>query len=422
MENGSTRHRNLALIVIVVTAAIVTATLLYALQLEPPDDNTPPSKVEGVEVHDLHDGKLFLFWDTATDNRKVAGYHVFRDGNQLPNMPSYPFFVDSNLIDNTLYFYKVRAVDAYGNVGDLSDQVSGMPTPSDNVPPSRVDGLVVENAFSGKLNLSWNEAFDNVDVEFYRVYRDGVRLLDEPLASSYQDTGLTDGQNYTYEVSAVDTSGNEGQQSLPASGTPTEHDSYPPSKVMGLIVTDAKDGKLDLAWNPASDNVGVGRYYVYRDGLKLGDEPTGTTYRDTGLNNSQMYTYRVSAVDLQGNEGLKSDPETGTPMSSVPGVTIMGNFHDSVTYNVTVFFVSDALDIGLFGAFLYVDSNETDSMDPLSDGATAGNITFLDMDSNGLLTIGDVFVISVSSGHDYELSIFWRETDDILDTDSWTVP
>ena len=91
-------------------------------------------------------------------------------------------------------------------------------------------------------------------------------------------------------------------------------------------------------------------------------------------------------------------------------------------YNITVFSVSEALDIGLFGAFLETDSNETDRMDPLSDGATAGNITFLDMDSNGLLTEGDVFVITVSSGHDYQFSVLWRATDDVVDTHPWAVP
>ncbi|MCK4456259.1 MAG: hypothetical protein KAW39_00810, partial [Thermoplasmata archaeon] len=67
--------------------------------------------------------------------------------------------------------------------------------------------------------------------------------------------------------------------------------------------------------------------------------------------------------------------------------------------NITVLFVSEESDIGLFGAFLKTNSTETDRMDPLADGATAGNITFLDMDSDGLLTVGDVFVISISSGH-----------------------
>ncbi len=422
MEIGSNRNRNLAIIVIVVTATVVVASILYVLQMELPEDRTPPSKVEGLEIYDLRDGKLFLFWDEATDNKKVVGYQIFRDGNLLPSEASYPFYVDTALIDGTLYFYQVRAVDSSDNVGDFSGTVSGMPTPSDNVPPSRVEGLVVENAFDGKLNLTWDEAFDNVAVDYHTIYRDGVALIDEPVSTFFQDTGLTNGQIYAYEVAAVDTSGNEGQRSVQVSGMPTEYDSEPPSKVMALVVTDAKDGKLNLTWDPATDNVGVAKYYVYRDGAKLTDEPTATAYQDTGLSNTQMYTYEVSAVDAQGNEGPKSDPASGTPTSSVPNVTILGAFHNVTTYNVTVFFVSDVLDIGLFGAFLETDSNETDRMDPLSDGATAGNVTFLDMDSDGLLTVGDVFVINVSSGHDYQFSLLWRETDDVVDTHLWAVP
>ncbi|MCJ2562866.1 MAG: hypothetical protein LN417_02085, partial [Candidatus Thermoplasmatota archaeon] len=113
---------------------------------------------------------------------------------------------------------------------------------------------------------------------------------------------------------------------------------------------------------------------------------------------------------------------SGTPISSVPGVNISWSVHNVTAHNFTVFFVSEALDVGLFGAFLVTDSNETDRMDPLADGATAGNIMFLDMDSNGLLTFGDVFVISISSGHDYRFSLFWRATDDVVDTHPWTVP
>jgi hypothetical protein len=44
------------------------------------------------------------------------------------------------------------------------------------------------------------------------------------------------------------------------------------------------------------------------------------------------------------------------------------------------------------------------------------------MDADGLLTVGDVFVISVSSSHDYQLSIFWRATGEILDAHPWAVP
>ncbi len=63
-------------------------------------------------------------------------------------------------------------------------------------------------------------------MDHYNVYRDGVKIT-EATTNSYQDTGLTNGQSYTYQVSAVDTDGNEGQKSEEVSGTPT--DSIPPT-------------------------------------------------------------------------------------------------------------------------------------------------------------------------------------------------
>jgi PKD repeat protein len=93
-------------------------------------------------------------------------------------------------------------------------------------------------------------------------------------------------------------------------------DADPPIKVTGLTVKDAKDGKLNLAWNKATDNVAVDYYKIYRDGAFL-TTTTSTTYQDTGLTNGQSYSYEISAIDPSDNEGEKSDPVSGIPTISV---------------------------------------------------------------------------------------------------------
>lgn len=221
MMERSRRNRITAMLVIIVISIVVVSTVVVVLHARLPEDNTPPSKVKGLEIYDLHDGKLFLFWDEATDNKKVERYQIIRNGDLLPTQPSYPFFIDTSVVDGITYSYEIRAVDSSDNVGDPSDPESGISTSSDNVPPSRVEGLIVENAYNGRLNVSWEPAFDNVGVATYRIYRDGMKLADEPVTTFYQDTGLTNGQNYTYEISAVDAAGNEGQRSRPASGIPS---------------------------------------------------------------------------------------------------------------------------------------------------------------------------------------------------------
>lgn len=55
-------------------------------------------------------------------------------------------------------------------------------------------------------------------------------------------------------------------------------------------------------------------------------------------------------------------------------------------------------------------------MNPLTAG-TVGNVTFLDGD--GSLNAGDMFVIKVTPGSDYDLILLWRQTGNQVGTVSW---
>ena len=86
--------------------------------------------------------------------------------------------------------------------------------------------------------------------------------------------------NYTATLTVTDDGGKTDTDT--ADVTILESDDEPPSKVEGLTVTDAKDGKLNLAWNAATDNIGVDHYKIYRDGEFLINRTT-TSYQNTGL-------------------------------------------------------------------------------------------------------------------------------------------
>ena len=97
-------------------------------------------------------------------------------------------------------------------------------------------------------------------------------------------------------------------------------DIQPPTKVTNLTVEDAKNGKLHLSWDQATDNVKVENYNIYRDNEFLINTNTNLTiYNDTGLINGQSYMYNICAVDFSGNEGEKSDPISGTPTKTTSG-------------------------------------------------------------------------------------------------------
>ncbi|MEY3898633.1 MAG: hypothetical protein RLZZ214_4155, partial [Verrucomicrobiota bacterium] len=83
----------------------------------------------------------------------------------------------------------------------------------------------------------------------------------------------------------------------------TEHPTAPLNMAAVLITWNS----VRVSWSPASDNVGVARYQVYRDEV-LCAETTGKEFFDTGLAALTTYQYGVIAID---DAGLKS------PMSDV---------------------------------------------------------------------------------------------------------
>jgi Fibronectin type III domain len=97
-------------------------------------------------------------------------------------------------------------------------------------PPGAPTGLTATGG-SGQVALSWTAPASNggVDVNAYRVYRGTSSGSETPLATggcgglgselSCTDTGLTNGQTYFYEVSAVNAIG-EGAQSTETSVRP----------------------------------------------------------------------------------------------------------------------------------------------------------------------------------------------------------
>lgn len=132
--------------------------------------------------------------------------------------------------------------------------------------------------------------------------------------------GTTGGQIGTYAVSAVDTSGNESARSdqAPAGGPDTE----PPTVPTGLAALPG-DRRVGLTWTASTDNVAVSHYWVWRDGVRVG-ESAGTSFVDTSLTNGVAVTYRVSAVDPAGNESALSTSVSATPeVPDIGGVSFL---------------------------------------------------------------------------------------------------
>ena len=98
-------------------------------------------------------------------------------------------------------------------------------------------------------------------------------------------------------------------------------DTTAPAAPSGLVSPAHTATTVDLAWNAATDNVGVTGYKVYRNGTQIADQ-TGRTYSDSGLSPSTAYTYTVKAYDAANNLSAASSPLIVTTNAQTPGGSI----------------------------------------------------------------------------------------------------
>jgi len=257
-------------------------------------DTTPPSTPLGLTASAVSSSQINLNWLASVDNVAVTGYRVFRGGVQIATLGNVLSYQDTGLSPSTTYSYRVRAIDAAGNVSGLSSQRSATTFAApDTTPPTTPTNLGASAFSSSKINLTWNGSTDNVAVTGYRVYRNSVFVT--ALASTvteFQDTGLSAATGYTYVVDAVDGAGNASNISTAASATT-------------LAANTAT-----LQWD-AVNYPTLSGYRVYvgtssgtyqqapGSGINVGNV---TTYTVTGLGAGTRYFFAVTAFDGSNNE------------------------------------------------------------------------------------------------------------------------
>jgi hypothetical protein len=202
-------------------------------------------------------------------------------------------------------------------------------------PPKNLQGVAKDAAVEIEWELSPEGDFSN-----YRIYRcdhsvsDSFELLrDDYGTTDFRDTDLIDGTTYSYYVTAVDIEGLESNPSNTVTLTPQD---FPPEPIQNLEIF-VNAGRIVLEWSipqeadiasyivervesvdPVTKAEVVVRFKidkvagtkdnptVYLGGLVEAymDIPSNTfTIRDMAVTVGVKYTYRVSALDISGQQG-----------------------------------------------------------------------------------------------------------------------
>jgi fibronectin type 3 domain-containing protein len=185
--------------------------------------------------------------------------------------------------------------------------------------PNAPEHLQASSTTAQTISLTWDSV---LGASYYKIYRnytsDGTytEVGSVPIGTTYTDTGLLSNRTYYYRVTAVNSKGEESEQS--SSFATTLSDVTVPSAPTGITAT-AFSTSITVSWYSS----GAMSYKVYRSDwaygtyMEVGSPTTGTTYTDTGLSPYTTYYYTVKAVNSDGVESEQSSYAFATTLSDV---------------------------------------------------------------------------------------------------------
>src|SRR6266513_189705 len=96
-----------------------------------------------------------------------------------------------------------------------------------------------------------------------------------------------------------------------------------------LTATAVSATRINLSWSAATDNVGVVRYGVYRDGVRIA-RVSGTTYASGQLSPATTYSYTVAAYDAARNPSAQSGAVSATTKADTQAPSTPANLAATV--------------------------------------------------------------------------------------------
>jgi hypothetical protein len=226
-------------------------------------------------------------------------------------------------------FYTISAFNGRGRSAGISNVIS-VPGVAVLAPPS---GFAAKVTAEGVV-LSWMAVppppeITGIQYE-YRVYRrvddtNGDAVAGEVLLDPSAPTQLVDHdfeweKTYSYRATVVTLIRDEAKTEVPFEGDDTAsikvfaHDVFPPAVPSDLQAAFSGLGQqpfIDLIWAPDSE-ADLAGYNIFRH--EVGGEPVKINldvvktpaFRDSAVVGGRNYFYSVSAIDVRGNESLRS--------------------------------------------------------------------------------------------------------------------
>lgn len=290
-------------------------------------DVMPPSPVLGLTAGIVSETAVTLDFTAPGDDGstgQAAGYRVIYDTTsfsgesyeqasvrEISITPASAGDLDSctidHLLSDTTYYIALVAYDDAGNESQICNVITATTSPSANsAPPAPPSDLDVQPRDFLRMHLTWDHS-PSGDTAGYKIYRNSEFIAQTSYLTGYVDTVPQKNVSYTYTVSAIDETDNEGTVST--SDQAVSRDATVPPYPQWIRVYNLAD-RIRIVWEPVNIP-DVAGYKIYRDGSFL-DTTDIAQYEDTTAVIDTTYEYRIASYDTAGNESSQSDVYTGT--------------------------------------------------------------------------------------------------------------
>ncbi|UFU01738.1 Ig-like domain-containing protein [Ruania suaedae] len=263
-------------------------------------------------VEEVANREVTLSWTAPQDNgAPITGYTVSHGGGSQACATT--TCTITGLTNGTTYTFTVLATNAVGDSPESAASAEATP----DVRPEAPGAPTVEFG-DGELSLDWSEpANEGTPISSYdvQISPSGGAGQQSVTGTEMVWTGLTNGQNYTFRVRALNDAPEPG---LWSEWSVAEHPSGPPLRPQAPSasrIDDSAGGRLQVSWRAPDANgdpISAYELRMYQDGALAQTFTPGAneTSREVRVENAHDYHFTLVATNRSGSSEVSPQSES----------------------------------------------------------------------------------------------------------------
>lgn len=272
-------------------------------------DLAAPSAPGNLQITSPNSNIMNLTWVASTEfgGSGLAGYYIERctgpsctNFGQIGQSPTNSYS-DTTVSGTTTYRYQVRARDNAGNYSNYSN-IQSLQT-SDTIAPQAPTDFTAVSPNSSVVNLSWTAPVDGggSGLHYYIVERcsgadcTNFSSICFPITTNCDDSSVSGGVTYRYQVRAFDRAGNAGAWAGPVSVTTPVGTPQTPSISLSAGQVSTKT-PYTVSWSASSDATLYELYQSFNGG-SFSLFYSGTANSRSLTSSAGSWTYQVRACN-----------------------------------------------------------------------------------------------------------------------------